>query len=268
MATLGRREEIINFLDALINQTYKNYELIIIDQNEDDRVKELYAEYKDKIEIQYYRNPIKGLSVNRNIGLAHITGDITAFPDDDCVYEPDTLENASAFFRENASYAFYTCNAIDKNNNKHIFRAKKNDADISVLNFLYTGISFTIFIRSPSLQLFRFDDKLGLGTKFGSGEESDLILFLLKHKNRGRYYAGRYVYHPAKEETEEKAFSYGKGFGALHKKAIAEYSFFILFPVFIFRLLRGIIRIIIHKDKKLVASLQGRILGFLQYESK
>jgi glycosyltransferase involved in cell wall biosynthesis len=266
MATYGRSTEIEYFLDILLKQSYKDFELLIIDQNEDDRVVKIYEEYKGKIDFKYFHNQVKGLSVNRNIGLSHIAGDIVAFPDDDCIYETDTLEKAASFFEKNTDYSFYTCNTIDKNGNGAILKTKSADTDISIYNFMSVGISFAIFVRSVAIKSFRFDEKLGLGSPFGSGEESDLLLFLLKQKNSGRYHAGDYIYHPVKSETPEKAFLYGKGFGAVYKKAIVHYGLIVLLPIFFLRLLKGIINIIIHKDKKVrTASFRGRLMGFLQY---
>jgi len=270
MATYGRSKEIEYFLDTLINQSYKNFELLIIDQNEDDRVARIYENYKNKIDIKYFHNQTKGLSINRNIGLSHISGDIVAFPDDDCLYEADTLKKVLSFFEKNTNYSFYTCNTMDKNSNESILKTKTTDVDVSVFNFLSVSISITIFVKSTAMGSFKFDEQLGLGTPFGSGEESDLLLFLLKQKNNGRYHANDYIYHPANTEIPpEKALQYGKGFGAVYKKAIVHYGFIILLPIFLLRLLKGIINIIIHKDKKVrAASFRGRLTGFLQYSSK
>jgi glycosyltransferase involved in cell wall biosynthesis len=275
MATLGRSDEIRLFLDSLLVQTFKDFELIIVDQNADDRVKKIYDEYKDKITITYIRNEQKGLSVNRNVGLTHVFGDVVAFPDDDCEYLPDTLEKVAAFFEHNPVYNFYTCNTKDKTGIGNIFNAKKTNADISIYNFMSVGISFTIFARREALinqasiveYKFRFDERMGVGTEFGSGEESDMLLFLLKNKNNGRYHAADFIYHPAKPEIAEKAFIYGKGFGAVYKKAITRYCFFALFPVFVLRVIKGIINIIVYSNKKMrLDSLRGRVLGFIQYK--
>jgi glycosyltransferase involved in cell wall biosynthesis len=267
MATLNRKDEIDNFIKKLLPQTYKNFELLIIDQNEDNRVRDIYLEYKDKIDIKYIHSGRKGLSFNRNIGLDNCIGDIIAFPDDDCEYTSDTLERVAAFFDINHDYCFYTCNTRDKNTSGAILNTKTKDAEISVLNFMSIGISFTIFALASAVNAFKFDEELGVGTKFGSGEESDLLLFLLRGRYRGRYHAGHYIFHPAKEETPEKAFLYGNGFGAVHKKAIVKYRFFVLFPVFILRIMKGIVNVVVYNNKKMrLASLYGRILGFIQYK--
>jgi glycosyltransferase involved in cell wall biosynthesis len=268
MATLGRSEEICPLLDSLLAQGHKNFELIIVDQNDDDRVLGITEKYKNGISMRHYRSEKKGLSLNRNTGLEYVTGDIVAFPDDDCVYAPDTLEKAARFFSERPDYAFYTCNTRDNHSGGAILGVLKDDADISIYNFMRTGISFTIFVRTPALGAFRFDEQMGVGTPFGSGEESDLLLYLLKNGNRGRYHAEDFVYHPVKAETPEKAFWYGRGFGAVYKKAITVYGFKPLFFIFSLRMIKGLFNIIMRRGKKTrAASFYGRMSGFFQYKN-
>jgi len=266
MSTLNRNDEIIILLDSLLSQSYKNFELIMVDQNNDDHVEKIYNQYKHKIDLQYFRCEKTGLSFGRNIGLENYTGNVIAFPDDDCEYETDTLAKVADFFEKYPGYSFCTCNTKDKNSEFSILPNTLSDSIISINNVMRIGISFTIFVRSPSLRLFKFDEQMGVGAPFGSGEESDLLFFLLKHKNKGIYHSKNYIYHPVKTETPEKAFLYGMGCGAVYKKAITHYGFFILFPIFFLRILKGIINVIIKKDKKnRTASLCGRISGFIKY---
>jgi len=268
MATLGRGREIGLFLESLISQTYRDFELIIVDQNGDDRVAEACAPYREQMALKVIKSSVTGLSVNRNIGLGHISGSVVGFPDDDCEYEAHTLENAAGFFTENPEYDFYTCNTRDKHAGGAILNAPSGDADISLYNFTKTGISFTIFVRKEAFSTFRFDERLGVGAEFGSGEESDLLLFLLENGRRGRYHAGDFVFHPAKPETPEKAYYYGLGFGALYKKAVFHYGFLSLLPVFLVRILKGIINCIIRGNKRMrAASLKGRTRGFIAYHT-
>lgn len=46
LATLGRYEEVKIFLDSLLNQTYKDFEVVIVDQNEDGSLDKLVQEYR------------------------------------------------------------------------------------------------------------------------------------------------------------------------------------------------------------------------------
>jgi hypothetical protein len=132
-----------------------------------------------------------------------------------------------------------------------------------------TGISFTIFIRADAIRQFRFDEQLGVGSEYGygSGEESDLLLYLLKNKQKGRYHSGNFIYHPGKLDTQERVYSYSRGFGALYKKAVRVYRFYPLLLVFLYRILRTLIKLIFFKDKSIsVALLKGRFEGFTGYK--
>jgi glycosyltransferase involved in cell wall biosynthesis len=267
MATLGRQEEISSFLQKLTVQSYKNLELIIVDQNQDERVYAIYQRFRAFIDITYIKSDKKGLSLNRNIGLGVCNGDIIAFPDDDCVYEIDTLKTVKDFFDSHKDYDFYTCNTKDKNNGNTILNSKKKDTDISIFNIMFTGISFTIFVRAVSIKEFRFDTQMGVGAEYGSGEESDLLFYLLRNSNKGQYNANSYIYHPYKIDNTDRAFSYGKGFGALYKKAISTYRYYILFPVFMYLLFKQFLMICLHPfEKGRIASLKGRLYGFIHYK--
>jgi glycosyltransferase involved in cell wall biosynthesis len=267
MATLGRSDEIIILLDSLLSQSYKNFDLTIVDQNDDDRVEKIYNQYKDKLDLLYYQCDKKGLSLGRNIGLKHISGDIIAFPDDDCEYEINTLEKVVGFFEKNPDYGFYTCNTKEKNGTNAVFETKKKNCDIGILNLLNVGISFTIFVRSETFAGFSFDEKLGVGAAFGSGEESDLLLYLIKNKQKGKYHAGHYIFHPGKTETPQRVYSYSLGFGALFKKALLVYRLYPLFFIFLYRISRNIVKLCLRPGDKIARALvAGRLNGFLQYK--
>ena len=93
MATLGRVREIEDFVQSLTSQTYKDYELIIVDQNPDDRLIPVINLTRDLgIPLRHLRQAQPNLCLARNTGLAQAQGSIVAFPDDDCWYEADVLE--------------------------------------------------------------------------------------------------------------------------------------------------------------------------------
>lgn len=97
LATLGRDKEVANFLESLKNQSYKNFELIVVDQNQDGKIDNIIQEYKKDFFINHIKIKEKGLSYARNVGLKYINGEIVAFPDDDCEYPENLLENDKSF---------------------------------------------------------------------------------------------------------------------------------------------------------------------------
>jgi glycosyltransferase involved in cell wall biosynthesis len=83
LATVNRVNELEIFLKSLSNQTYQKFELILVDQNMDARLNEIVNKYRSTCKIKHIQAE-RGLSKARNVGFHHITGDIVAFPDDDC----------------------------------------------------------------------------------------------------------------------------------------------------------------------------------------
>lgn len=98
-------------LNSVINQTYKNLEIILIDDGSTDGTAEICEHYKDKddrIRILHKQN--EGIGSSRNAGLSMATGDYVLFVDGD--------------------------DWIASNHIEELYKLlKKNDADIAVGNF-------------------------------------------------------------------------------------------------------------------------------------
>ena len=133
LATLGRDTEVKDFFNSLLNQTYKNFELIIIDQNQDGKIDASVAAINGLIEVNHIKVNFTGNARARDYGIAFAQGKIVAFPDDDCTYDKDVLEKVVAEFTERkklsilvaGSYDFSTSKfSIGANSHKaHYFRA-------------------------------------------------------------------------------------------------------------------------------------------------
>ena len=112
MPTINVTTELDLFLKSLKAQTYKDFELIVVDQNEGNEVFEIVKDYEEDFKIKYVKSDEKGLSLNRNRGLILMKGEIVGFPDDDCEYSPDTLEKVVAFFERKKNYQIYSCRTL------------------------------------------------------------------------------------------------------------------------------------------------------------
>ena len=69
-------------LDSLLNQTYKNIEIIVIEDGSTDNSKDILDEYKNTCKI-FYNEKNSGLAYSRNVGLDESTGDFVGFIDSD-----------------------------------------------------------------------------------------------------------------------------------------------------------------------------------------
>ena len=112
MPTINVTTELDLFLKSLKAQTYKDFELIVVDQNEGNEVFEIVKDYEEEFKIKYVRSDEKGLSLNRNRGLILMKGEVVGFPDDDCEYRPDTLEKVAEFFERKKNYKIYSCRTL------------------------------------------------------------------------------------------------------------------------------------------------------------
>ena len=95
VATVGRTDELGRFLDSIEEQGYGPLRVIVVDQNEDERVAEIA--HGRAFELVHTRS-VRGLSRARNAGLVHVDADLVAFPDDDCVYPSGLLERVAERF--------------------------------------------------------------------------------------------------------------------------------------------------------------------------
>lgn len=81
-------------LDGLINQTYKNVEIILLDDGSTDNSLELLKEYESKYNnVVAYTHSNVGLSQTRNIGLSYCSGDYVTYLDVDDYFDYDFIEN-------------------------------------------------------------------------------------------------------------------------------------------------------------------------------
>ncbi len=107
-----------NSIDSVLAQTYKNWELLIVDDCSTDNTNEIVAQFNDS-RITYVKNEKNsGAAISRNRALAQAKGKWIAFLDSDDLWTPEKLEKQLKFMTENG-YAFsYTrYEEIDENGN-------------------------------------------------------------------------------------------------------------------------------------------------------
>jgi len=233
LCTVNREKELIYFLDSLIEQLYKNFEVIVVDQNNNDRVKQIIDRYA-MLDLIYLKSAL-GLSRARNTGLKVVTGDIVCFPDDDCIYPRILLENINRFFEQN-NYDILMGKTVDMNTGKIVAGSRAfHNQELST--FYTLGSSTTLFIRN-SMKI-HFDERFGLGGIFGSEEENELVFRLLKKGYRGYYNPNiNYVFHPPsdlnfKDIERVKVRSIGLGaFIAKHLISIEGFFYFVKYNIF------------------------------------
>lgn len=95
-------------IQSVIDQTYENWELIIVDDCSTDNTDEVVAEFTDK-RIRYFKNEKNsGAALSRNRALREAKGEWIAFLDSDDLWNPDKLEHQINFMNEHGYTLSYT----------------------------------------------------------------------------------------------------------------------------------------------------------------
>lgn len=216
VATINRVTEVELFLNAMLYSTYKKFDIFLIDQNKDERLDKVISKYSSRLEIFHIKSSVKGLSYNRNIGMKMATGDILAFPDDDCTYYPDTLEKVMLKFQSD-NVDFISGRIFDREKKISVIKNwPTSPKEITMMNFYSLSSSITIFAKVKQNDSIRFDENLGVGTIHGSCEDPDFLVALLKRGLRGVYVPSVEVNHPIPDACNtpmSKRISYAAGFG-------------------------------------------------------
>lgn len=264
VATLNRDKEVGDLLESLQNQNFTDFEVIIVDQNTDSKIDSIVSRNSDKLDIKHIKSSKKGLSYNRNIGLQIASGEIIAFPDDDCIYSKTLLKEVNDSFLINPDIHLLLARIADSTTKK-VYNAGK-EGIVKKSDLLRYAISFNIFLyRTDSM---KFDEQLGCGAYFGSGEETDFLYTNFQKDNKGKF-VNSLVYHPegtVSNRTHDKLYSYGLGWGALFKKEIFVRKNYSAVIQYIYSLVRCMGGFIIKRDIAYLYILKGRIKGFLKFK--
>lgn len=91
LPTYNRANTIKKSIDSILGQSFKDFELIIIDDGSTDNTKNLIEEYKDN-RIKYFYQKNSGACSARNYGIKMAQGDYIAFIDSDDIWHEDKLQ--------------------------------------------------------------------------------------------------------------------------------------------------------------------------------
>jgi glycosyltransferase involved in cell wall biosynthesis len=165
ISTYNRAQKLRSALRSVVNQTYNNLEIIVIDDGSTDNTSEVVKNFKDK-RIKYLYKKNSGPYDSRNYAIRRSKGDYIAFLDDDDQYLPQKIEMQVEFMQKHKEYGFCYGNLkILKNRKSHLIISKEKEN--TYINLLLDGTGSYVTIQTILLKrsvvkktgLFRLDIK-------------------------------------------------------------------------------------------------------------
>jgi glycosyltransferase involved in cell wall biosynthesis len=179
-ATIGRTEQLKHLIETLNSQSYRQFELIVVDQNNDCRLDSIIKNaLLSGLDIHHIKSDKIGISYARNLALKKVRYCIIGFPDDDCWYEPQTIQNVITQFNKKTDLNCIVGRWVEYRYIKPLceYYLSKNEW----LKFKdIVAHSITIFCRKSCFEkVGSFNEQFGVGLYIGAGEETELMFRIL-----------------------------------------------------------------------------------------
>lgn len=170
--TYNRAHLLPKAIQSVIEQSFTNWELIIVDDGSTDNTKEVISNFKD-VRIKYIYQSNQERSAARNTGIKNATGEYICFLDSDDYYLPQRLENIHQFiFKSKEKIALFYTGICFENNGIVTPRSELKNTFENIFDFILNAIIGTpqVCVHSAILKKQQFN------TQFNIGEDMELWL--------------------------------------------------------------------------------------------
>lgn len=157
--TYQRSHLVTEAIGSVLAQTYRDYEIIVVDDGSTDDTKERLAELGDKITYIYQTN--KGLAAARNTGIKAASGKYIAFLDDDDLWLPKKLAKQVPILDAQPETALVCTDMLLSDSSGKIISQTKLDLKQKVLTSWTLFRSCFVFVNTVLLRRTCLD-KVGL----------------------------------------------------------------------------------------------------------
>lgn len=273
LASVGRTEQVERLFDSLLAQTSNAFEVILADQNQDERLVPLVKNaISQGMNITHIRLDKPDQYAARTIGIEKAKGRYIAFPDDDCWYEPETIEAALEMFETKQVDGLIAQWRESR-------RVSKNAADIKekelewkdICGFRTDGASMiTQFYKTSVVRAIGgFDKRMGLGCWFGGGEDTDLFFSVVRKGFKvvmAHTVVVRHLFNTSPNPNLTNVRVRARGTGALYAKH--HVPLWIIIRGFVSPLAHPLLKLQFKRQRIATAYAQtrGRVEGFFKWK--
>lgn len=184
------KDDLIRAINSILSQTYKNIELLIIDDNVELYFTEILCDLIKELDngmIRYIKNDTNiGSAKSRNIGILNSKGLYITFLDADDMYLPTKIEKQYLLMHDNdADYSIMNLKLYNEQEKlvrirNHNYLLKSNDLFKLHLKYHLTGTDCIMFKKNYLLNIGMFDE-------IDQGDEFYLMMKAIEHDGKFSY---------------------------------------------------------------------------------
>jgi len=198
----NRPEDMQEVLEGLSAQTYKNFEVLVVESGSSIKSDTVVESFKNHLNIQYFYKGNDGQGFSRNYGMKRAKGDYLIILDSDIIIPPDYLEEVFQYLSEHQLDAF---GGPDKAH--HSFTPVQKAVDYALTSYLTTGgtrgrkkQAGKYFPRSFNMGMSREVYEKTQGFKLPNcGEDIELSIRIQKMGFKTGLIPNAFVYHKRKQ---------------------------------------------------------------------
>lgn len=219
----NRPQEVRELLESLTEQSYKNFEVIIVEDGSTVTCEHETREFKEKLDIKYFYKENSGRSETRNFGVQKASGDYLLFFDSDCMLPAEYMAVVSSYLSENFADCFGgpdTFHSSFSNTQKAINHA--------MTSFLTTGgirgrskkNNKQFYPRSFNMGVSRKAFEATGGFRDMLGEDIDLSIRIIEKGYKTVLIPEAYVWHKRRTNFRQflrQVFNFGTARASLRK---------------------------------------------------
>lgn len=203
----NRPDEVDELLESLTEQSFSNFEVVIVEDGSGIPCKDIVDKYKEQLNVRYFVIENSGPGPARNFGVSQSEGKYVIILDSDCILPPTYLKKVDYSFKHYHADAFGGADRAHKN-----FSTIQKAINYSMTSFLTTG-----GIRGSEKKLDKFYPRsFNMGLKksvyealngfapMRYGEDIDFSIRIFKGGYSCYYFQEAWVYH--KRRTDFRQF--------------------------------------------------------------
>jgi glycosyltransferase involved in cell wall biosynthesis len=204
--TYKRNKLLKKSLQSLINQTYENIEIVVVNNYPQEPIKKIIKQFNDK-RIKLFREKVLGSASARNMGLVKAKGKYICFCDDDDLYLPEKVEKQFQFMNKNHQFDFSYHNFYFQKKGRKIL-SRPSIKPTTTPKFLATNYLtapiHTLMIKKKCLNKIRFDPDLP------GSEDSDFVKNIVCHYQFGYFNKPLVIYslHSKNKKNQRSVNTY------------------------------------------------------------